>query len=100
MPNNCWTNTNLKNHRIYFGFLATIFLSALPGTLLAQYAEIRENIKGFWNSFGEQDRVIVDVLQRQQRQRVQSGIPTRFSEYWESLVQWFQKLLVERLQSD
>ncbi len=61
------------------------------------YAEIRSNIKRFWNSFGVQDQAIVEVVQEQQRQRLETNIPTRFSGHWETAVHRFQKNLVKYL---
>jgi hypothetical protein len=51
-----------------------------------------------WGRIGEQDLVIVGVIQKQQRARDQLGMPTRFSAHWESAVHRFQKQLVEKLQ--
>ena len=68
-------------------------------SLFDKYENIRKRLKDFWYAFGEQDRAILEVVQKQQKIRSEISLPTRFSPHWETAVHRFQQFIVSSIKS-
>ena len=84
---------NHTHHRRAFHFIGD---ESLDDSLMSAREQVREG----WIKVGDQDRPLVAQVQKQQALRADIDMETRFSPYWESGVQRFQQMVVERLRDD
>ena len=80
---------NHTHHRRAFHFIG-------DDSLMSEREQVRER----WIKVSDKDRPLVSQVQKQQALRANIDMETRFSPSWESGVQRFQQMVVERLRDD